>query len=144
MGQLIRAECLFCGLSSKDSIVVRCFVLFVGCLTSQQQASVSQGRICTDNFTCCHTEMVRTTAVVTVIMMKIMITVSSSIHYVHRYRRMNIACPTYRAQTDDPFAVQIKHIAKWHMVCKNSTDNSKNGIKLGEKERKLDGSWNQQ
>ena len=30
--------------------------LFVGCLTSQQQASVSQGRICSDNFTCCHTE----------------------------------------------------------------------------------------
>ena len=30
--------------------------LLVGCLTSQQQASVSQGRICTDNFTCCHTE----------------------------------------------------------------------------------------
>ena len=30
--------------------------LFVGCLTSQQQASVSQGWICTDNFTCCHTE----------------------------------------------------------------------------------------
>ena len=30
-------------------------VLFVGCLTSQQ-ASVSQGRICTDNFRCCHTE----------------------------------------------------------------------------------------
>ena len=33
------------------------FVLLVGCLTSQQHASVSQGRICTDNFTCCHTEM---------------------------------------------------------------------------------------
>ena len=31
--------------------------LFVGCLTSQQQASVSQGRICSDNFTCCHTEI---------------------------------------------------------------------------------------
>ena len=31
--------------------------LFVGCLTSQQHASVSQGRICTDNFTCCHTEI---------------------------------------------------------------------------------------
>ena len=31
--------------------------LLVGCLTSQQHASVSQGRICTDNFTCCHTEM---------------------------------------------------------------------------------------
>ena len=32
-----------------------CF--FLACLTSQQQASVSQGRICTDNFTCCHTEI---------------------------------------------------------------------------------------
>ena len=31
--------------------------LFVGCLTSQQQARVSQGRICLDNFTCCHTEI---------------------------------------------------------------------------------------
>ena len=31
--------------------------LFVGCLTSQQQASVSQGRICSDNCTCCHTEI---------------------------------------------------------------------------------------
>ena len=31
--------------------------LFVGCLTSQQHAIVSQGRICTDNFTCCHTEI---------------------------------------------------------------------------------------
>ena len=31
--------------------------MFVGCLTSQQHASVSQGRICSDNFTCCHTEI---------------------------------------------------------------------------------------
>ena len=33
--------------------------LFVclGCLTTQQQASVSQGRICSDNLTCCHTEV---------------------------------------------------------------------------------------
>ena len=31
--------------------------LLVGCLTSQQHARVSQGRICTDNFTCCHTEI---------------------------------------------------------------------------------------
>ena len=31
--------------------------LFLACLTSQQHASVSQGRICTDNFTCCHTEI---------------------------------------------------------------------------------------
>ena len=28
----------------------------VCCLTSQQHASASQGRICSDNFTCCHTE----------------------------------------------------------------------------------------
>ena len=32
-------------------------LLFVGWLTSQQHASVSQGRICSDNFTCCHTEI---------------------------------------------------------------------------------------
>ena len=31
--------------------------LFVGCLTSQLQDSASQGRICSDNFTCCHTEI---------------------------------------------------------------------------------------
>ena len=31
--------------------------LLVGCLTSQQHASVCQGRICSDNFTCCHTEI---------------------------------------------------------------------------------------
>ena len=30
---------------------------FVGCLTSQQHASVSQGQICPDNFTCCQTEI---------------------------------------------------------------------------------------
>ena len=31
--------------------------LLVGCLMSQQHACVSQGRICSDNFTCCHTEI---------------------------------------------------------------------------------------
>ena len=31
--------------------------LLVGCLTSQQHANVSQGRICSDKFTCCHTEI---------------------------------------------------------------------------------------
>ena len=31
--------------------------LLVGCLTSQQQASVCQGRICLDNITYCHTEI---------------------------------------------------------------------------------------
>ena len=30
--------------------------LLVGCLTSQQHVGVSQGRTCSDNFTCCHTE----------------------------------------------------------------------------------------
>ena len=32
-----------------------CGCLLVACLTSLQQASVSQGRICSDNCTCCHT-----------------------------------------------------------------------------------------
>ena len=34
------------------------FVVFLllACLTPQQHASVSQGRICLDKFTCCHTE----------------------------------------------------------------------------------------
>ena len=31
--------------------------LFVRCLTSQQHASVSQGRICSDKCMCCHTEL---------------------------------------------------------------------------------------
>ena len=36
---------------------VRIQLLFVVCLTSQQQASVSQGRICEDSFTCRNTEI---------------------------------------------------------------------------------------
>ena len=44
-----------CQASSSSSFARR--LLLVGCLTSQQHASVSQGRICSDNFTCCHTEM---------------------------------------------------------------------------------------
>ena len=43
----------WCAPQSKPSNKV-CWL--VACLTSQQQASVSQGRICTDSFTCCHTE----------------------------------------------------------------------------------------
>ena len=31
--------------------------LFVGCLTSQQHASASQGLICSDSFMCCRTEI---------------------------------------------------------------------------------------
>ena len=43
---------------ASDLVCVLCHnCLFVDCLTSQQQASVSQGRICSDNFTCCHTEI---------------------------------------------------------------------------------------
>ena len=30
---------------------------FGGCFTSQQQASVSQGQICSDKCACCHTEI---------------------------------------------------------------------------------------
>ena len=39
-------------------VVIRreCHNSLVSCFMSQQQASVSQGRICSDNFTCCHTE----------------------------------------------------------------------------------------
>ena len=33
------------------------FGYLLACLTSQQHASVSQGRIRSDNFTCCHTEI---------------------------------------------------------------------------------------
>ena len=32
-------------------------LFFVGCLASQQLASASRLRICSDNFTCCHTEI---------------------------------------------------------------------------------------
>ena len=47
------------GVSGKRGVGVRTGLegLLVGCLTSQHQASVSQGRICSDNFTCCHTEI---------------------------------------------------------------------------------------
>ena len=50
---------LYCSVCSAtclhSAVVVVC--LLVGCLTSQQQVSVSQGRTCSDNFTCCHTEI---------------------------------------------------------------------------------------
>ena len=47
----------FLGNGVRTNVNSKAICLFVGCLTSQQQASVSQGRICTDNFTCCHTEI---------------------------------------------------------------------------------------
>ena len=43
-----------CDVMGKQTMML--WLLFVGCLTSQQHASVSQGWICSDNFMCCHTE----------------------------------------------------------------------------------------
>ena len=43
--------------SCNSQITMRVCLLWAGCSTSQQHASVSQGRICSDNFTCCHTEI---------------------------------------------------------------------------------------
>ena len=40
-----------------DALLQSCGCLFVGCWTSQQHASVSQGWICSDNIMCCHTEI---------------------------------------------------------------------------------------
>ena len=44
------------GFEQKSTWNTQGFRLLVGCLMSQQHASVSQGRICSDNLTCCHTE----------------------------------------------------------------------------------------
>ena len=52
---LFQLSSLLCSSSSPPSSSIIC--LLVGFLTSQQPASVSQGRICSDNFTCCHTEI---------------------------------------------------------------------------------------
>ena len=41
--------------ASRPGVFERTVQLLVGCLASQQHASVSQGRICSDKFTCCHT-----------------------------------------------------------------------------------------
>ena len=58
--------CYVATVRSVNEILISCTVvgrqiqpkgMFVGCLTSQQHASVSQGRICSDNCTCCHTEI---------------------------------------------------------------------------------------
>ena len=42
---------------SITTAVLGCWLLIVGCLTSQQHASVSQGQIWSDNCMCCHTEI---------------------------------------------------------------------------------------
>ena len=43
------------GWTSRVQFLHVCWLL--ACLTSQQHVSVSQGRICSDNFTCCYTEI---------------------------------------------------------------------------------------
>ena len=70
LGRPQRGSCQFCVMRLRTAMAcssltaalrvfypgpVRC--LFVCCLMSQQHASAPQGRICTDNFTCCHTEI---------------------------------------------------------------------------------------
>ena len=51
------SHCVVLDLAVRYILISSLLGLFVGCLTSQQQASVSQGRICTVSFTCCHTEI---------------------------------------------------------------------------------------
>ena len=46
-----------CVLLFASAAIAEIVCLFVGCLTSQQHASVSQGRICSDKFTRYHTEI---------------------------------------------------------------------------------------
>ena len=53
----ISAQWLATTMAGGATIGTSVCLLSVGCLTSQQHASVSQGRICLDNFTCCHTEI---------------------------------------------------------------------------------------
>ena len=49
-------SCSLLGVSPSLAVcLVVCWLL--GCLTSQQHSSVSQGWICSDNCTCCHTEI---------------------------------------------------------------------------------------
>ena len=57
-GLCMCARCmLFINIAKR--IVAQCRMLLVGCwgLTSQQHASESQGLLCSDKFTCCHTEI---------------------------------------------------------------------------------------
>ena len=54
-GLLVSVSCLVYR-NVNDAKCLLLVGLSVGCLTSQQQASVSQGRIGSDNCTCCHTE----------------------------------------------------------------------------------------
>ena len=49
--------CFLCGAVVVVSVVVVGDGGVVACLAPQQHASVSQGSICSDSFTCCHTDI---------------------------------------------------------------------------------------
>ena len=53
----LKKKCNVMGAGTLRGTWGQCGLLLAGCLPSQQHASVSQGRICSDNFTCCHTEI---------------------------------------------------------------------------------------
>ena len=50
-------QCTTCDTTPINTMTGIVCSLLVGCLTSQQHASVSQGQICSDKFMCCHTEI---------------------------------------------------------------------------------------
>ena len=55
---VLQRQCELTGLRSiATRVATRSEGLFVGCLTTQQHASVSQGRIFSDSFMCCHIEI---------------------------------------------------------------------------------------
>ena len=56
-GKVTKAWCILCLVIELLCVVCYNVCLLVGCLSSQQNASVSQEQICSDNFTCCHTEV---------------------------------------------------------------------------------------
>ena len=52
-----RVVCCLLSVPAPCHCILGTVCLLVGCLTSQQHASVSQGRTCEVNFTCCHIEI---------------------------------------------------------------------------------------
>ena len=54
---LIHSVCSWPSLAHSWLMAQCCVCLLVACLTFQQHASVSEGRFCSDKFTCCHTEI---------------------------------------------------------------------------------------
>ena len=56
-GDQRQSDLHFASAGATDNALSNRVCWLVGCLTSQQQASVSQGRICSDSFTSCHTKI---------------------------------------------------------------------------------------